>query len=170
MQLSAHFTLAELTRSQTAARNGIDNTPDDRAIAALKALAQNILEPVRNHFGKPFSPSSGFRCPQLNFKVGSSPSSQHITGQAADFEVPDVSNLELAEWIRDNLAFDQLILEFYEPGKPNAGWVHCSYTAIGENRFECLTINREGTAKGFVTEKGRAAPLDRNPLNKTAEE
>jgi hypothetical protein len=147
MQLSSNFSLQELTKSQTAERKGLDNTPDSTQIAALVKLCENILQPVRDHYGVPFVPSSGFRSPELCLAVGSSIKSQHAKGQAADFEVPGVSNLELAEWIRDNLEFDQLILECYSGG--NTGWVHCSY--VHEPRKQLLTYDRNnGYREGLI--------------------
>jgi hypothetical protein len=138
VRLSEHFTLRELTRSQTASRLGLDNTPNREQVDALCMLCANVLEPVRSRFG-PFTPSSGFRSNEVNRRAGGSRNSAHRRGEAADFEVVGVSNLELAEWIRDSgLHFDQLILEFYTPGDPSSGWVHCSYRA-GANRRQCLT-------------------------------
>lgn len=138
MNLSPNFTLAELTKSHVALRHGIDNTPDDAAIANLKSVAEKILQPVRNEFKIPFAPSSGYRSPALNERIGSKNTSQHVTGQAVDFEVPGISNFKLAEWIRDNLDFDQVILECYTKGEPNSGWVHCSYVGAS-NRQVALT-------------------------------
>lgn len=147
MNLSANFSLAEFTKSQTALRKGIDNTPDQPAIDNMKKLCTAILQPVRDHFGIPFTPSSGYRSPELCIAVGSTIKSQHSKGQAVDFEVPGVSNMELAEWIRDNLEFDQLILECYTGG--NTGWVHCSY--VHEPRKEVLTYDRaNGYRKGLI--------------------
>ena len=122
-----------MTKSQTAERLGISNEPDEEALDNLALVCENILEPVREHYGIPFSPSSAYRCPELNREIGSSDTSQHISGQAVDFEVPGVPNMELAEWIMDNLDYDQLILEFYKEGQPNSGWVHCSF-CHDENR------------------------------------
>ncbi len=139
-RISEHFTLRELTRSAIALRHGIDNRPHGRAIAHLIQLAENILEPVRQNFGVPFSPSSGFRAPQVNRLAGSKPASQHITGQAADFEIPALANPVLAQWIRDNLVFDQLILEFHRAHDPKSGWIHCSYHT-GHNRNQCLIFD-----------------------------
>ena len=148
MNLSANFSLAELTKSQTALRKGIDNTPDQPAIDNMEKLCTAILQPVRDHFSIPFTPSSGYRSPELCIAVGSTIKSQHAKGQAADFEVPGVSNMELAEWIRDNLEFDQLILECYTGG--NTGWVHCSY--VHEPRKEVLTYDRSnGYRKGLIS-------------------
>lgn len=127
MSISEHFSLAELTKSQTAERLNILNEPDAEAYDNLILICENILEPVRNHYGVPFTPSSAFRCPELNREIGSSDTSQHISGQAVDFEVPGIANMDLAEWIMENLDYDQLILEFYKEGQPNSGWVHCSY-------------------------------------------
>ena len=139
MMLSENFSLEELTKSQTALRKGIDNNPNADHISALRDLAMNILQPVRNHFGKPYTPSSGYRSVELCLAIGSSEKSQHAKGEAADFEVPNVSNMELAKWIVSNLDFDQLILEFYTAGEPTSGWVHVSYNRDGSNRKKAMT-------------------------------
>jgi len=149
MKLSPHFSLSELTKSQTAERLGIDNTPGEAEIDHLKRVCAEILEPVRAHFGIAFSPSSGFRCLELNRAIGSKDTSQHILGQAVDFEVPGLANPAVAEWISDNLSYDQLILEFYKPGIPNSGWVHCSVRPDG-NRQVALTINSSGVQRGLI--------------------
>ena len=126
-RLSEHFALWELTKSQVADRNNIKNLPDEESTQNLESTCEEILEPVRRHYGKPIVPSSGYRCLALNRVLGSSDRSQHTTGQAVDFEVPGVANMDLARWIMDNVDYDQLILEFYKEGQPNSGWVHCSY-------------------------------------------
>lgn len=141
MQLSPHFTLAELTHSDKAVELGIDNTPSDEIIERLKIVCCRILEPVRDHYGIPFRPNSGYRCPELNVLLNGSKTSQHMAGQAVDFEVPGIVNYDLALWISTNLVYDQLILENYTQGVPNSGWVHCSIIS-GKNRMECLTINK----------------------------
>lgn len=135
MQLSAHFSLAEMT----ATSKPFDNTPGPAEIAALKLLCVHVLEPVRAHFNRPVRVNSGFRSARVNSAVGSKPTSQHRKGEAGDIEIDGVSNLELACWIRDNLKFDQLILESYRPGKPNSGWVHVSYRP-GRLRQSVLTM------------------------------
>ena len=122
MKLTAHFTLAEMTASQTAARQGIDNTPGEREIAALKTLCAEVLEPVRAHFDRPVIVSSGYRSPAVNRAIGGASSSQHCKGEAADFTVPGVDVLDLAQWMHRNLQYDQLIYEF-------GRWVHVSYRA-----------------------------------------
>lgn len=149
MNLSPHFTLAELTRTSVKA----DNTPTPEITAALKALCENILEPVRVKLGKAVKINSGYRSDAVNKAVGGSTTSQHSKGQAADFECPGIANGDLAQMIIDmGLPFDQLILEFYTPGKPDSGWVHCSYRADGKNRGQVLTaLKKDGKT---VYEKG----------------
>jgi len=93
-----------------------------------------VLEPVREHYGIPFIPSSGYRCLELNRAIGSSDRSQHTTGEAVDFEVPGISNKEVALWVKENCQFDQLILEFFKEADPSSGWVHCSHILEGDNR------------------------------------
>jgi len=134
MKLSDHFSLQELTKSSTAERRGIANEPDDEAVENLIMVCETILEPVREQYGIPFIPNSGFRCLELNRAIGSSDRSQHTTGEAVDFEVPSISNREVALWVQENCKFDQLILEFYKEGDPSSGWVHCSYVIDGDNR------------------------------------
>ena len=134
MKLSKHFSLSELTKSSTAERKGIANEPDEDAVENLLVLCSEILEPVREHYGIPFAPNSGFRCLDLNRAIGSSDKRQHVTGQAVDFEIPGVDNKVVALWDMDNCDFDQLILEFYKEGEPTSGWVHCSYVIERDNR------------------------------------
>ncbi|MCH8347137.1 MAG: peptidase M15A [Proteobacteria bacterium] len=148
MRLSPHFTLAELTKSQTAIRRGIRNAPNAGQINNLKRLAKEILEPLREHFGRPFSPSSGFRSQALNVAIGSKSTSQHTRGEAVDFELPGIPNRDVAEWIRDHLDFDQLILEFHDPEDPMSGWVHVSLKEK-ENRNQVLTINHNSIWAGL---------------------
>ena len=127
MRLSENFYLWEFTKSQTAARLGISNEPGKEEVENLRLLCRHILQPVRDNYRIPVQPSSGYRCIALNEAIGSSSGSQHITGQAVDFEVPWIDNKVLARWVRDNLIFDQLILEYYKEGEPKSGWVHVSY-------------------------------------------
>ena len=134
MQISDHFTLSELTKSSTAERLGIANEPGSMEVENLIMVCDQILEPVRNHYGIPFAPNSGFRGLELNRAIGSSGNSQHVKGEAVDFEVPGISNKEVALWVMENCEFDQLILEFYKEDIPDSGWVHCSYTIENDNR------------------------------------
>ena len=134
-RLSKHFKLRELEKSQVALRHGIDNTVQDKTIFNnLKTLCGEILEHVRNNFGQPFSPSSGYRCLELNRKLGSRDTSQHTLGQAVDIEIPGIDNEELFSYIKERLDYDQLILEFYDGVDPRSGWVHVSYVSPEENR------------------------------------
>jgi hypothetical protein len=145
MKLTANISLDELTKSQIAERKGINNNPNPTQIENLKALAQNILQPVRSHFDKPLIISSGFRCAELCVEIGSSVTSQHVADDkaaAADFEIPAIDNKELAKYIRNELTFDQLILEFYRDNEPTSGWVHCSYST-DHNRNQPLRAYRE---------------------------
>ena len=148
MKLSKHFSLEELCKSQTATRLGIDNlAKDENVITNLKIICENILEPIRENYGIPFSPNSAYRSPKLNNAVGSSHKSQHLKGQAVDIEIPSIDNYQLAQWIRNNLDFDQLILEFYN-GEPSSGWVHVSFAE--ENRKQLLTFNGKDWNSGLV--------------------
>mgnify|MGYP003111459130 CR=1 FL=1 len=149
MNLSKNFSLAEMVKSQTAERKGIPNTPDDDHTKCMVALAENILQPIRDEFGS-FIVSSGYRSPELCIAIGSKITSQHAKGEAADFEVAGVDNYDLCLWIQDNLDFDQLILECYTGG--NSGWVHCSYSQ-DNNRNQTLTYDREnGYRSGLVVD------------------
>ena len=147
MKLSNNFSLSELTKSQTAVRKGINNEPGTAEIENLIHLAEAVLQPVREHFGKPVMISSGYRSPALCEAIGSSTKSQHARGEAADFEIHGVDNKELATWISKNTTFDQLILEFYNEGDPNSGWVHCS-AVTEEPRKQVLRASKvEGRTK-----------------------
>jgi len=140
MKLSTNFSLSELTKSEAATRLGLDNTPALQIIENLEALVQNILQPVRDKFG-PVVVTSGYRSPEVNKAIGGSATSDHCKGQAADFEVLGKDNRELAIWIAENMQFTQLILEFYKPGVPDSGWVHCSYDP-GNLKRQVLTAEK----------------------------
>jgi zinc D-Ala-D-Ala carboxypeptidase len=147
VRLSKNFSLDELTKSQTALRMGINNEPTPGDLYNLSQLCDNILQPVREHFGKPVTVSSGYRSVALCEAIGSSAKSQHAKGEAADFEIMGIDNKEVAVWIRDNLDFDQLILEFYKDGEPSSGWIHCSYS--DNNRGSVLKYDGKNYTKGF---------------------
>lgn len=138
--LTPHFRLSELIRTSHA---GIDNWPSSaETIQKLRYCCIYILEKARAQFGRPVSVNSGYRSPALNKKIGGSEKSQHMKGEAVDFEIPGVSNGDICQWIKSNLVFDQLILEFYTQGEPSSGWVHCSVTRTG-NRKDVLTAMKE---------------------------
>lgn len=142
MKLSENFTLSEMIKSDTALRHDMDNTPGDAEIENLRKLAENVLQRVRDHYKRGVKVNSGYRAPDVNAKVGGSRTSDHCMGQAADIEIPGVPNADLAEWIRDNCEFRQLILEFYTPGIPDSGWVHVSYVE-GDNKGQVMTALKE---------------------------
>ena len=142
MKLSENFSLVELTKSQTAARKDIDNTPSPEHQENLKLLCTHILQPVRDRFERVVSVSSGYRSEELCLAIGSKITSQHAKGQAADFEIYGLSNRELATWINENLNYDQLILEYWKKEDPNSGWVHCSYD-VNVNRKQYLKAYKE---------------------------
>ena len=152
IQLSHNFWLSELVKSSTADRLGIDNWPTEQHIIdSLVVTATKVLQPIRDYYGVPMAPNSGYRCLTLNRALKSKDSSQHTKGQAVDVEIAGIGNYDLAEWVMNNLNFDQLLLEFYYPGKPSSGWVHISYVSISQNRNQVLTINRNGVFTGLLT-------------------
>ena len=142
MKLTENFSLVELTKSQTAERKGIDNTPSTEHQENLKRLCESILQPVRDHFSKVVTISSGYRSPALCEAIGSKSTSQHARGDAADFEIFGVSNKALADYIDSELHYDQLILEYWKESDPNSGWVHCSFSE-GNNRKQYLRAYKE---------------------------
>jgi hypothetical protein len=157
MNLSRNFTLQELIKSDTAIRMDINNNPNSGQIEKLKDLCENILQPVRDHFGR-VKVTSGFRSVDLCMAIGSSANSQHAKAEAADFECVGVDNAELADWIKRELPYDQLILEYYTPGEPNSGWIHCSYTE-GMPRKQFLHAFREDGKTKYKPIIGKAKDL-----------
>jgi zinc D-Ala-D-Ala carboxypeptidase len=147
MKLTENFSLNELTKSQTAERKGIDNTPSAEHQDNLKSLCEMVLQPIRDHFGQVVSISSGYRSPELCVAIGSSTKSQHASGCAADFEIFSVSNKELADWIDENLDYDQLILEYWKESDPNSGWIHCSFNTQGNRKQYLRAYKENGSTK-----------------------
>ncbi len=145
MQLSKYFTLAELTPSSTAKRLGIKNEPTPAHLECLKGLATNVLDKVREHFDKPIWISSGYRSKALNdVTPGSSATSQHCSGEAADLDQDGrgtgVSNKMVFDYIKDHLNFDQLIYEYGTDANPD--WVHVSWESTGKQRKQVLRCTR----------------------------
>jgi zinc D-Ala-D-Ala carboxypeptidase len=136
MKLSTNFTLEELCKSEVATRRSIDNTPSKDVINNLQSLVNNVLQPIRDRLGA-ITINSGYRSPAVNVAVGGSPTSDHCLGMAADIEIINFDNKELAEYIKDLFPFTQLILEFYENGISNSGWVHVSYDP-NDLKCQCL--------------------------------
>lgn len=129
LKLSEHFNLTEFERSSTAQANNIDNSCPSQFIPALSQLCKTILEPLRQHFGEPVIITSGYRCNQLNVKVGGAYASQHTLGEAADI-VPPYNQRQTPytlkawfDWLKDSTDFDQLILEHDSKG---SYWIHVS--------------------------------------------
>ena len=147
MKLTENFSLNELTKSQTAERKGINNTPSAEHQDNLKSLCEMVLQPIRDHFGQVVSISSGYRSPELCVAIGSSTKSQHAKGQAADFEIFGVSNKELADYIDENLDYDQLILEYWKESDPNSGWIHCSFNTQGNRKQYLRAYKENGSTK-----------------------
>lgn len=144
MKLSKNLDLGELTRSESAKRAGIPNTPTAEHIENMKKLATNIFQPIRDHFGVPIFISSGYRSKQLNDRIGGSSTSQHSSGEAIDIDMDGssngVTNKEVFDFIKDNLEFDQLIWEFGTKNNPD--WVHVSYESTGRQRKQVLRAVR----------------------------
>jgi len=145
-RLSKNFILNEFIKSTTATNLKIDNLPSQIIVDRLKLVCVNILQPIRDYFGKPVMINSGYRCPKLNAAIKGAKNSQHVLGMAVDFEIIGMNNYDLAIWVKNNLKFDQLILEYATNLKqnPNNGWVHCSFNE-NNNRQQILTINNKGT-------------------------
>ncbi len=137
MKISAHFALAEFTRSESAKRHGVSNEPTPEHLENLKLLCEKVLEPIRMKFG-PINISSGYRSKALNHYIGGSLNSQHCEAKAADIDMDGMTNAtnkEVFDFIKDTLDFDQLIFEFGTKDAPD--WVHVSYNA-GKNRKQVL--------------------------------
>jgi hypothetical protein len=153
MQLSKNLALSEVTRSETAKRRGISNMPTPEHIENFKKLAENVFQPIRDHFGKPIRISSGYRSKALNTAVGGSLSSQHCTGEAIDIDMDgtDITNAQIFHFIKDNLNFDQMIWEFGTDTNPD--WVHVSYESTGKQRKQILVAKRSGSKTVYVPYK-----------------
>jgi hypothetical protein len=145
MKISTHLNLAEVTRSDSAKRHGIDNTPTPEHLENFKLLAEKVFEPIRLHFKEPIFISSGYRSKALNDFIGGSASSQHCKGQAIDIDMDGskgrVTNKMVFDFIKSRLDFDQLIWEFGTDANPD--WVHVSYSKTG-NRKQKLKAVRSG--------------------------
>ena len=144
MNLTKNFTLAEMTKSDTALRLGLENQPDEQQLAALQTLAEKVLQPVRDYYNMGVKVNSALRTLPVNRAIGSGDNSHHVRGMAADIEIPGIPNAELAEWMVENLDFTQIILEFYTPGVPDSGWVHVSYVPDDLKKQVLTATKRDG--------------------------
>lgn len=151
MKISPNLNLAEITRSDTAKRHGIDNTPTAEHLENFKLLAEKVFEPIREHFKTPIFISSGYRSKELNAFIKGSSSSQHCTGQAIDIDMDgsngEVTNRMVFDFIKNKLDFDQLIWEFGTDFNPD--WVHVSYVK-GKNRKQKLKAVRSGGKTSYI--------------------
>ena len=159
MQLSKNLALSEVTRSETAKRRGISNMPTPEHIENFKKLAENVFQPIRDHFGVPIRISSGYRSEALNKAIGGAgkmvngkyvPSSQHCTGEAIDIDLDgtSITNKQIFDYIKANLEFDQLIWEFGTDANPD--WVHVSYESTGKQRKQVLKDIKKGSATSYL--------------------
>jgi zinc D-Ala-D-Ala carboxypeptidase len=153
MQLSKNLALSEVTRSETAKRRGISNMPTPEHIENFKKLAENVFQPIRDHFGVPIRISSGYRSAALNKAIGGASSSQHCQGEAIDIDMDGttVTNAQIFNYIKDNLNFDQLIWEFGTDTNPD--WVHVSYDSAGKQRKQILKAIKKGGATSYLPYK-----------------
>lgn len=141
MKNGKYFTLKEMTKSSTAKANNIDNTPDFEIVENLNLLIINLLDPMREAYGKAIKVTSGFRCPALNKIVGGVENSQHMKGQAADIVPADGTTNEFITWIQQYLKgkdFDQCIIETSK--KTGGKWIHISWKKTGNRKkiFELM--------------------------------
>lgn len=150
MQISKHLSLGEVSRSETAKRKGISNTPSGEHLENFKKLAENIFEPIREHFGVPIHISSGYRSKELNSAIGGSLSSQHCQGEAIDIDMDgtSITNAQIFNYIKSNLNFDQLIWEFGTDSNPD--WVHVSYESTGKQRKQILKAVKSGGKTSYL--------------------
>ena len=151
MKLSRNLSLAEVTKSATAKRRGIANEPTIEHLENLKALAENIFQPIREEFMCPIFVSSGYRSEELNEAIGGSKTSQHSKGQALDLDADVygvIDNADIFNFVLDRLDFDQLIWEFGTDENPD--WVHVSFNNEGRNRLQVLKAVRKNGKTSYI--------------------
>ena len=153
MKLSKYVSLSEVTKSNTAIRKGIDNTPNAEQLERIKALAVNVFDPLREFVKGAIFISSGFRSAALNKAIGGSNTSQHSANNGAAFDLDDTfghaTNKQMFDYIKDNLSFDQMIWEFGTDKNPD--WVHVSYVSPAKNRMEILVAKKNSVGKTYYT-------------------
>jgi len=142
MEISKHISYKEATKSNTATRLGIDNTPGDYELTNMQTVAEKIFEPLRAFVGGPIKINSFYRCEELNKAIGGSSRSQHCEGRAIDLDdtFTHATNAEMFNYIKEHLNFDQLIWEFGTNENPD--WVHVSYVSEDQNRNRCLKAEK----------------------------
>lgn len=142
-RISKHVSYKEGTFSQTATRKDIDNTPTPEILERMKAVAENIFEPLRAYVGGPIKINSFYRSVNLNVAIGGAKSSQHTRGEAIDIDdtFGHMSNSDMFKFIKDELDFDQLIWEFGDDNNP--AWIHVSYVSAENNRRRILKAEKK---------------------------
>ena len=149
--ISKHISEKEATKSVTALRLGIDNTPDGDTLNNMRLVAEKVFEPLRDWVGGAIKINSFYRSPALNEAIGGSTRSQHCKGQAIDID--DIyghkTNKEMFDWIRDNIDFDQMIWEFGDTTE-NPDWVHISYVSADKNRNRILKAVRDDGKTKYI--------------------
>ena len=148
--ISKHISYKEATRSVTATRLGIDNTPNEYQLQNMEIIAKNVFEPLREAVGGPIKINSFMRVEKLNQAIGGSSRSQHCQGRAIDIDdtYGHWSNAKMYKYIKTNLDFDQLIWEFGSDENPD--WVHVSYVDVDSNRKRCLKAIRENGKTKYI--------------------
>jgi hypothetical protein len=148
-RLSKHLKVKEVTKSITANRLGIDNSPTEEHLKNLKTIAEIVFEPLREHFNVAIGIASGYRSKSLNEAVNGSERSQHCKGQALDIDADiygELTNKEIFDYIKDTLDFDQMIWEAGTDKEP--AWVHVSYVSTESNRKQILKMKvKDGKAQ-----------------------
>ena len=138
-KISKYISFAEATKSETAKRLDIKNTPTDEHLENMMLVAEKVFEPLREYAGHPIGVNSFYRSPELNKAIRGSNRSSHMIGAAIDLNsLGDKSNKELFDFIMENLTFDQLIWEFGSDKNP--AWIHISYIGEEDNRNEVLKV------------------------------
>ena len=158
MKLSENFTLAEAVRSRSASKLGIDNTPNSKQIHSMTLVAKNVLQPLRNFWGRPIRVNSFFRSQKLNKKIGGARNSAHTHGKAADIEAAGVSNYNLAVAANTQTRATKIILEHAHKGDDESGWVHVEYDDSGVRKLY-TAVNRKRAKRLGLKPRSKAAGL-----------
>ena len=157
------FKLKIYTHSDTAKRLGIKNIPSQKVIKNLRSVHKHLTSKLLHNFGHRLILTSGYRCPRLNKEIGGRPNSQHLRGEAIDFEVLNLPNETLFQWCKKHLPYDQLIIEGYKENEgPHAGWIHCSFNKRGNRRMAFSIPNKK--------DRHRVRDIDKDHLRKQLEE
>jgi hypothetical protein len=164
IEISKYVSYNEVTRSNTALRKNIDNSPNREQVERIRILCKNVFDPLRECVGGPVKINSVFRSKKLNTAIGGSKTSQHMANKGAAIDIDDIykhkTNLEMFHYVKDNLEFDQLIYEF--GGYNNPAWLHISYNE-GVNRKKVMIaakVNKKTTYLLYEDNKHMVKQLD----------